>query len=193
MHLPNILISLFVFLVIGTLLLWSIKTSNLFPLDSEKFVLLDPFKITIPTCWLKVETNHTNELNFARADSTDNWKAFIRTKIESTETSLIEVLNKYISERMIQFDESDLINLNPELFNDSPIIKSKHFEMARIEGDATINKEDRNYCDVVIFRNLTTGLSLYAESRGPILNGFFEARYFEDVILRLDFEENNFT
>lgn len=186
MNLQYILIILFLFLFVGTFLLWSIKTENLFPINLENIVLLDSFKMTIPNCWLQVETNQNNELSYIRGDSKNSWKAFININHEATEELLTDVIKKLLFKRNIIFDESDLINFNPYIFQDGPILKTGHFEIGRIEGPATIGKEDRGYCDVIVFRNTETGLSLYAESRGPILNGFYEARYFEDVMLRLE-------
>lgn len=190
MYLQNVLIFLLLFLVIGSFLLWSIKSANLFPInDTDSVVQLESFQMTIPACWNKIETDHKNELIFTRGDSTNSWKAFIRSTQEDLELPLVDIFKKYIDERIINFDDENLVDFNPRIFQESPIIKNGRFELARIEGTSTVDKEDRSYCDIVVFRNLDSGMCLYAESRGPVLNGFFEAHYFEDVLLRLEFND----
>ena len=65
-------------------------------------------------------------------------------------------------------------------------VSSRRFEVARIEGLATYDRQERYYYDIFIFLETDTGSYLYAESRGPSLNGFLEARYFEEMIFRLE-------
>lgn len=144
------------------------------------------FKLFIPSWWGEVATDLKNELCFKRLDTRYDWEArFIWTEATS-KIDLIELFKNEIHQRKILFDEETSIIYNPSDFKDGALITSGRFEMVRLEGTATSDRQDRLYYDAFIVREKETGAYLYAESKSSILNGLIEGPYFEEVMIRME-------
>jgi hypothetical protein len=179
-------LSLIIFILIGGYVLAAIKREKVINMNTINGTIFKNFKISTPCWWTEVLSKTENEICFKRKDICNDWQAsFIFQGSEENE-GITKIFQDVLLERKIIFDEKRMHESIPFVLRESPLIVSGHFEVARHEGPATYDRYERNYYDVCIFRKKISGECLYAESRGPILNGFLEARYFEECLLRIE-------
>lgn len=175
--------TLFFILGIACYTLWSIKDEKIV-FAGQPIIIFENFKIFVPTEWGEIQKYGENELYFS--GRTEPWEARYIWNPEPEDIGLIDLFKKKISERQIVFDDSLSIQLNPSEFIHSPILQNDLFEIARLDGTSTVLRDDRHYCDVVLIRNKKNGSTLYAENKGPILNGFLEALSFEKSLVSIE-------
>jgi hypothetical protein len=138
------------------------------------------FKFFVPKWWGDVETNDANEICFKRLDTRYEWEARFHWNLPSTENDLIKLFQSKIHERKILYDEDASVIYNPTEF-----LKGE-FEIVRLEGTATRDREERLYYDAFLIREKKSGNYLYAESKSSVLNGLVEGPYFEEVMKRME-------
>lgn len=177
--------TLFFLFGVGCYTIWVIKDEKIL-FESNPVILFKKFKILIPLEWGKVQKNSDNELSFRSDDSGNDWEARYIWTPETEEMQLSDLFQKKISERNIVFDQGQNIVYNPTEFNHSQFLLSNRFEIARLDGTSTVDRYDRHYCDVVLIREKKSGACLYAENKGPILNGFLEALSFEESLVNIE-------
>ena len=175
---------LFFVLFIGCYTVLALK-DEVIVFDSNPLIIFKKFKIFIPLSWGDVQKNGEYELFFKSIEPGNTWSAKYIRSSELIDIELIDLLQKKISERKIVFDEYQNILYNPTMFTHSQLMLSKLYEIARFEGSATVDRDDRHYCDVFLIREKKSGDCLYAESKGPILNGFLEALSFEESFVTM--------
>lgn len=175
----------FFLLGIGCYTICAIKDEKIV-FDSHPLILFKRFKILIPLVWGEEQTNGDNKLSFISDKSGNTWEASYIWSFVSEEIELADLLLKKISKRNIVFDESQNIIINPSEFINSQLLLNNRYEIARLEGTSTFSQDDRHYCDVVLIREKKSGACLYAENKGPILNGFLEALSFEESLVNME-------
>lgn len=149
-------------------------------------VIFQKFNIFIPDQWQLMECDNINTLNFKNNMPNSDWEGYFNWNENSNkESGVFEIFQKNISDRKIVFDEDSHQLLNPKEFSCSFFMKNNSYEIVRQEGTATIDKIQRHYCDVVLFREKVVGTELYIESKGAVLNGFLEALSFENAIISI--------
>lgn len=170
---------------VGCYTLWAIKDEKIH-FASNPVILFKKFKILIPLDWGNAQRDSENELSFKSNDSGNTWEARYIWTPESNEMELSDLFQKKISERNIVFDQGQPIVYNPTEFLRSQFLLNNRFEIARLDGTSTVDRDDRHYCDVVLIREKKSGACLYAENKGPILNGFLEALSFEESLVNIE-------
>lgn len=149
------------------------------------------FKLLIPKWWGEFDDGDKseNKICFKRLDTRYEWEAkFIWSPFPS-EKDIIELFKDHIVERKILFDEDTSIVYNPSDFQNNSLIKSGKFEMVRLEGTATCDRQERLYYDAFLIKNKNTKQFLYAESKSSVLNGLVEGPYFEEVMNQIEYIE----
>lgn len=175
-------LSLILLLGFGIYTLKIIKNEQKTYLKNARTVVFKQFKFFVPNWWGEIPTGLENELSFKRLDTRYDWEArFIWSPI-GNQRDLIELFKEHIAQRKILFDEDTSIIYNPSDFKNGELISSGLYEMVRLEGTATADKEQRLYYDAFLIRHKSSGAFLYAESRSSILNGLIEGPYFESVM-----------
>lgn len=167
-----------------------IKNEKLNYLENAQIILFKNFKLLTPKWWSLIPSQSENEITFKRLDTRYDWEARFTWQEEKSELDLIELFKEKIQARKIIFDEENSVIHNPSDFLEKDLIKSGRFEMVRLEGTATADSMDRLYYDAFLVREIETGHYLYAESNSSILNGMVEGPYFEEVMLRLSFNDS---
>lgn len=167
-----------------------IKNEKLNYLENAQIILFKNFKLLTPKWWSLIPGQSDNEITFKRLDTRYDWEARFTWQEEKSELNLIELFKEKIQSRKIIFDEENSVIHNPSDFLEKDLIKSGRFEMVRLEGTATADSMDRLYYDAFLVREIETGHYLYAESNSSILNGMVEGPYFEEVMLRLSFNDS---
>ncbi len=178
--------SLLLIMGFGGYTMWVIKNEKKIYLENAREIHFKLFKLFVPSWWGDVATESSNELCFKRVDTRYDWEARFQWNEQGNKKDLIELFKDHIHDRKILFDEETSIIYNPSDFKTGPIISSGRFEIVRLEGTATADRQDRLYYDAFLIREKKTGAFLYAESRSSVLNGLVEGPYFEEVMLRLD-------
>lgn len=179
-------LSLFLLLGLGVYTLWVIKNEKKTYIENARLVLFKRFKLFIPSWWGEVPTGSTDELCFKRLDTRYDWEAKFIWHQQQSPLDIIELFKKQIVDRKILFDEDSSVICNPSDFSERELIKSGRFEMVRLEGTATYDRQERLYYDAFLMRELASGAYLYAESRSSVLNGLVEGPYFEEVMSRIE-------
>ena len=178
-------LTFFFMMGLGVYTMRVIKNEKKNYLENAKEVLFKNFLLLTPQWWGAVETNSADEICFKRLDTRYDWEArFIWTE-EKSPKDIIELFKEKILERKILFDEETSVVHNPSDFTHRDLISSGKFEMVRLEGTATADRQTRLYYDAFLIRSLENGHYLYAESKSSVLNGLVEGPYFEEVMLRL--------
>lgn len=172
----------------GVYTMWVIKNEKRTYLKNAREVHFKKFKLFVPSWWGEVPGSSDNgdELVFKRLDTRYEWQANFKWYHEPSQLDLIELFKSKIAERKILFDEDSSIIYNPSDFRDGALVSSGRFEMVRLEGTATQDRQERLYYDAFLIREKETGEYLYAESRSSVLNGLVEGPYFEEVMIRLE-------
>ena len=154
----------------------------------EKF--FHGFKLFLPEWWGEIDTNDENHLTFKRLDTRYDWEAhFYFTKANDAHSplpSIQEMLKAKLEDKKLLFDSDTTIITNPSEFKARPLLTSGLFELCRVEGTATMDRQERTYYDAFMVKNLKTGDILFCESKSSILNGLVEGPYFEEVIERME-------
>lgn len=172
----------------GVYTMWVIKNEKRTYLKNAREVHFKKFKLFVPSWWGEVSGSADNgdELVFKRLDTRYEWQANFKWYHEPSQLDLIELFKSKIDDRKILFDEDTSIIYNPSDFRDGQLVTSGRFEMVRLEGTATQDRQERLYYDAFLIREKETGEYLYAESRSSVLNGLVEGPYFEEVMIRLE-------
>lgn len=180
MSLSNILEWGFLFLLIGIGIYTLVVIKNEKIKFKNRILSFKKYKILIPDIWQEVVGQDDNELHFSNNDLDSMWECLFLWLPNAKKSGVEDIFGNIISNRKIIFDDSTIVN---------PTIKMlrKDFEILRIEGSATIDRIERHYCDCFLIHQKETDEYLYAESRGPILNGFLMAYSFEETISTLSF------
>jgi hypothetical protein len=177
---------LFLLIVLGFYTMWIIKNERKTYIKNAREINFKQFKLFVPSWWGEVPSENENELCFKRLDTRYDWEAkFIWTTIVEP-IDIIELFKNHINDRKILFDEDTSIIYNPSDFEEGKLIQSGLYEMVRLEGTATADRQERLYYDAFLIREKSSGAFLYAESKSSILNGLVEGPYFEEVMTRLE-------
>lgn len=179
-------LSFFLLIGLGIYTLWIIKNEKKTYIENAKIIIFNNFKLFIPSWWGEIPSDSENLLIFKRLDTRYDWEARFTWNPNGDKSDLIELFKKHIEQRKILFDEDTSIIYNPSDFRETPLIKVGHYEMVRLEGTATANREERLYYDAFLIRQIETGAFLYAESKSSVLNGLIEGPYFEEVMNRIE-------
>lgn len=182
-------LSLILLIGLGVYTMWVIKNEQKTYIKNARVVVFKQFKLFTPTWWGEIPTNSEDELCFKRLDTRYDWEARFIWNSTGDHRDLIELFKEHIHQRKILFDEETSIIYNPTDFRDSKLITSGLYEMVRLEGTATADRQDRLYYDAFLIREIKSGCFLYAESKSSILNGLVEGPYFEAVMTRLELVE----
>lgn len=176
----------FLLMALGVYTMRVIKNEKRNYLENAQEIIFKSFKLTTPRWWSLVDTGSVDEICFKRLDTRYDWEARFIWNTSPSDKDLIELFKEKIVERKILFDEENSVIHNPSDFVEKDLIKSGEYEMLRLEGTATADRQDRLYYDAFIVRHIKGGHYLYAESKSSILNGLVEGPYFEEVMLRLE-------
>ncbi len=179
-------LSLLLLLGFGVYTMRIIKNEKKIYIKNAREIHFKLFKLFVPSWWGEVSTNSENEICFKRLDTRYDWEARFIWNPAGEKIDLIELFKNRIHDRKILFDEETSIIYNPSDFKEGPLITSGHFEMVRLEGTATEDRQERLYYDAFLIREKETGAYLYAESRSSVLNGLVEGPYFEEVMIRME-------
>ena len=181
-------LSLVLLIGLGAYVMWIIKNEQKNYIKNARTIIFKQFKLFIPTWWGEIPTHNENELCFKRLDTRYDWEARFIWSPKGDQRDLIELFKEHIEERKILFDEDSSIIYNPSDFREGALILSGLYEMVRVEGTATRDREDRLYYDAFLIREKKTGNYLYAESKSSVLNGLIEGPYFESVMTRMELD-----
>lgn len=185
-----VVIGLFLF---GIYTMLIIKNEKKIYIKNAREKMFNGFKLMLPEWWGEVETNSPTHLTFKRLDTRYEWVAhfiFIsNTEDSSKNLSIQEALKNKIEEKKLLFDADTTIISNPSDFKTGDLFNSGLFELCRVEGTATLDREERVYYDAFMVRRIATGDILFCESKSSILNGLVEGPYFEEVIQRLEWTQ----
>jgi hypothetical protein len=176
----------FLLMALGVYTMRVIKNEKRNYLENAQEILFKSFKLITPRWWSLVDTGSADEICFKRLDTRYDWEARFIWNTSPSDKDLIELFKEKIVERKILFDEENSVIHNPSDFVEKDLIKSGEYEMLRLEGTATADRQERLYYDAFIVRHIKDGHYLYAESKSSILNGLVEGPYFEEVMLRLE-------
>ncbi len=176
----------FLLMALGVYTMRVIKNEKRNYLENAQEILFKSFKLITPRWWSLVDTGSADEICFKRLDTRYDWEARFIWNTSPSDKDLIELFKEKIVERKILFDEENSVIHNPSDFVEKELIKSGEYEMLRLEGTATADRQERLYYDAFIVRHIKDGHYLYAESKSSILNGLVEGPYFEEVMLRLE-------
>ena len=179
----------FLLMALGVYTMRVIKNEKRNYLENAQEILFKNFKLITPRWWSLIETNSEDEICFKRLDTRYDWEARFIWNTSPSDKDLIELFKEKIHARKILFDEENSVIHNPSDFIEKDLIKSGEYEMLRLEGTATADRQERLYYDAFIVRHIENGHYLYAESKSSILNGLVEGPYFEEVMLRLELAE----
>jgi hypothetical protein len=182
-------LSLVLLMGLGVYTMWIIKNEQKTYIKNSRVVAFKQFKLFTTTWWGEIPTDSEDELCFKRLDTRYDWEARFIWNSAGDHRDLIELFKEHIHHRKILFDEDTSIIYNPTDFRDSELITSGLYEMVRLEGTATADRQDRLYYDAFLIREIKSGSFLYAESKSSILNGLVEGPYFEAVMTRLELVE----
>lgn len=177
-------------LLFGVYTMLVIKNEKKIYLKNAREKIFHGFKLMLPEWWGEVETSNQNHLFFKRLDTRYEWEAHFVFTINQGELSSLpsiqEALKEKLEERKLLFDADTTIITNPTDFRERPLLTTGLFELCRVEGTATMDRQERTYYDAFMVRHLQTGDVLFCESKSSILNGLVEGPYFEEVIERLE-------
>jgi len=170
---------------LGVYTMHVIKNEKKTYLQHAREVHFKKFKLFVPHWWGEVPAGD-NELVFKRLDTRYDWEAHFIWHQEPETLDIIELFKSKIAVRKILFDEDTSIIYNPSDFKEGALVGSGRFEMVRLEGTATEDRQERLYYDAFLIREKETGQYLYAESKSSVLNGLVEGPYFEEVMIRME-------
>ncbi|MGZ3789718.1 MAG: hypothetical protein ACXVLQ_14410 [Bacteriovorax sp.] len=179
-------IALILLLGFGIYTMRIIKNEKKTYIKNAREIRFKLFKLFVPSWWGEIPTDSDNELCFKRLDTRYDWEARFIWNPQALNMDLIELFKSLIHARNILFDEETSIIYNPSDFKVGALINSGRFEMVRLEGTATEDRQERLYYDAFLVRELATGATLYAESKSSVLNGLIEGPYFEEVMIRME-------
>ena len=179
-------LAFFLLMALGVYTMRVIKNEKRNYLENAQEIIFKNFKLITPRWWSLVDTGSEDEICFKRLDTRYDWEARFIWNTSPSDKDLIELFKEQIHARKILFDEENSVIHNPTDFVEKDLIKSGEYEMLRLEGTATADRQDRLYYDAFIIRHIKLGHYLYAESKSSILNGLVEGPYFEEVMLRLE-------
>jgi hypothetical protein len=182
-----VVIALFLFAIYTMLI---IKNEKKTYIKNAKEKMFHGFKLLLPEWWGEVETHDTHLLMFKRLDTRYEWVSQFRYTEATAPSSLTiqELLKSIIEDKKLLFDQDTTIITNPSDFKKGALLKTGEFEMCRVEGTATMDRQERLYYDAFMIRHLTTGSTLFCESKSSVLNGLVEGPYFEEVVERLEYK-----
>lgn len=177
---------LLIIILIGVYTLYIIKREKASYKDEAKTFPLKHYKLFVPQWWgVEVRGPKNDFIKFKRLDTRYDWFAYFCWK-NNTDSSLEKILEKYLLEQTILFDEDRKILKNSvELIKD-PLILESITEFCRIEGTATQNQEDRLYLDLCLIRDKRFDGYFFAESKSSVLNGLVEGPFFEETLKYLE-------
>ncbi|MFA6236613.1 MAG: hypothetical protein WC635_04725 [Bacteriovorax sp.] len=179
-------LSLFLLMGLGVYTMWVIKNEKRTYIENARAIEFKKFKLLVPSWWGDCPVSSDNELCFKRNDTRYDWEARFTWNPGGDSLDLVELFKNHIEQRKILFDEDTSIIYNPGDFKQNPLISSGQYEMVRLEGTATADREERLYYDAFLIREKESGIFLYAESKSSILNGLIEGPYFEEVMNRIE-------
>lgn len=179
-------LALILLMGLGVYTMWIIKNEQKTYLKNARLVVFKQFKLYTPSWWGEVPTNLENELCFKRLDTRYDWEARFTWTPVGDHRDLVELFKEHIHQRNILFDEDTSIIYNACDFKEGELITSGLYQMVRLEGTATANKEERLYYDAFLVREIKSGAFLFAESKSSVLNGLIEGPYFEAVMTRIE-------
>lgn len=179
-------LAFFLLMALGVYTMRVIKNEKRNYLENAQEIIFKNFKLITPRWWSLVDTGSEDEICFKRLDTRYDWEARFIWNTSPSDKDLIELFKEKIYARKILFDEENSVIHNPSDFVEKDLIKSGEYEMLRLEGTATADRQERLYYDAFIVRHIKLGHYLYAESKSSILNGLVEGPYFEEVMLRLE-------
>ena len=183
-------LALFLLFGLGIYTMWIIKNEKKAYLKNARLIEFKKFKLLVPSWWGEVPTHSDNELCFKRLDTRYDWEAKFIWNSEGSSIDLIALFKEHIEQRKILFDEDTSIIYNPSDFKEGALITSGLYEMVRLEGTATADRQERLYYDAFLIREKQSGAFLYAESKSSVLNGLVEGPYFEAVMTTIALVEN---
>jgi hypothetical protein len=179
-------IFLFALMGFGVYTMWIIKNEKKVYIKNAREVHYKNFKLFVPSWWGDVPTGSDNDLCFKRLDTRYEWEAHFLWFEQTSPLQIIELFKSKINERKILFDEDTSIIYNPSDFREGALVGSGKYEMVRLEGTATADRQERLYYDAFLVREKESGKYLYAESKSSVLNGLVEGPYFEEVMIRIE-------
>lgn len=181
-----VVIALFLFAIYTMLIIKNEKKTYIKNAKEKNF---HGFKFLLPEWWGEIDTQDPNVLKFQRLDTRYEWEAhFIYSSLSTPSPLTIqELLKSIIEEKKLLFDQDTTIITNPSDFKRGALLKDGVFEMCRVEGTATKDRQERLYYDAFMIRHLSSGSTLFCESKSSILNGLVEGPYFEEVVERLEY------
>lgn len=181
-----VVIALFLFAIYTMLI---IKNEKKTYIKNAKEKIFHGFKLLLPEWWGEVDTQNPLSLMYKRLDTRYDWEAhFVFTPATTpSPLSIQELLKAIIEDKKLLFDQDTTIITNPSDFKKGSLLKNGDFEMCRVEGTATMDRQERLYYDAFMIRHLSTGSTLFCESKSSILNGLVEGPYFEEVVERLEY------
>lgn len=145
------------------------------------------YHLLLPSWWSRSEKSTEENISFERTDTYYDWRANFRLlKDKESFAKPMEILFRdLIEQQNIQFDENEAIIHEPTEFKNIPAITSGDFEVIRVEGMGTEDKEERIYLDAFLLRNNKTQEHIFGQSHSSVLNGMLEGPYFEQVLQNL--------
>ncbi len=185
-------ISIFLFAIYAMLVIKNEKNDYIKNAIEKNFY---GYKLFLPHWWGLIENENKNLLHFKRLDSKYEWESFFKyLPIESQQEdwknlSIEEVLKSELESKKLLFDLDTTIITNPSEFSEKSKLDLTQFELCRVEGTATIDRQERVYYDSFIIRQKSNNEVLLCESISSILNGLVEGPYFEEVIQRIIYQK----
>ncbi len=178
-----IVISSLVFLSYGA---WSIAREKDLYTKTAIPMNLGEFKFLIPAWWsnsidlVNASTLTTDRFIYYRSDTHYDWRCGIGNLTEAF-ISTSQHCDQLIQNLGLVFDEDALRELPWRNL-------ANNFDCTRIEGTATRGDEDRVYADILVIKNISTAETIYLWSISSILNGCVEGPYVEEVLKRLEYQ-----
>lgn len=176
---------LLIILLLGIYTLFIIKKEqNSFLKDARVFPIRH-YKIYTANWWgVDAKGPNSDFIRFKRLDTDYDWHAYFCWKNQS-EKKLEKILDNYLSEQNIIFDEDQKIITNSLGLIKDPTLASSITEFFRMEGTATQNQEQRLYLDLCLIKDKRFEGYFFAESKSAILNGSVEGPFFEKTLKHL--------
>ncbi len=182
-----------------------LKNAVSYQIDKCKFLIPNwwtPVQLANDPCYPKIYSLYPNSTfqfhAFYRQDTRYDWRGkfllsnqadvILKNYPGNAEVTTLEnFFIAYCQFEHIEFDSDVAIMQNTKnphfklyaLATSSP---QSDFQLFRLEGTATVDKENRCYIDLFMAYSASSQALMIFESRSSILNGLIEGPYFEDVI-----------
>ncbi|MBP9673893.1 MAG: hypothetical protein KBD63_02265 [Bacteriovoracaceae bacterium] len=180
-----ILTALFLSILIYTLKIIRAEKKN--EIKLQNFFTLHSLSFKTPTWWeLKLPDSKHCKVFLKKEDAT-----FLGYFFWSHENNSIDnILKNYLEKNNIIFDTHEFImSTDTKKFSAS---FAPHLQQAlRYEGMATLNAEERIYCDIFVFHLKNEQGYYFFENRSSVLHGMVEGPYFEAVLKSLELTSAN--